>query len=185
MFHIFGYKVIRFEVWELADYKSPTNYYRSRLGITVTSLRLLGGILFLCYLTWHGLWLDVRFCLISAQVSYVAFATHPINTMVAITGSHNTQNPRWTQKLMYTPIFTHHIRSWLICTPVIVVTQIRGHIAGSSPPFPLRYIRALHSCREKDSAPSSLVDSRRIVPTYAATGALDSWRQFFRKWYSF
>ena len=29
------------------------------------------------------------------------------------------QNPRRTQKPIYTPIFTHHIRSWLLCTPVI------------------------------------------------------------------
>ena len=32
----------------------------------------------------------------------------------------SNQDPRWTQKPIYTPIFTHHIRSWLFCTPLIV-----------------------------------------------------------------
>ena len=49
---------------------------------------------------------------------------------------------------------------------VIVVTQIRGHIAGSSPPIPTT-VRALHFYREKILAVSSLVDSRRIVLTHA------------------
>ena len=45
---------------------------------------------------------------------------------------------------------------------LLVVTQIRGHIAGSSPLLPTT-VRALHSCREKISAISSLVDSRRML----------------------
>ena len=49
---------------------------------------------------------------------------------------------------------------------LLVVTQIRGHIAGSSPPLPTT-VRGLHFCREKISALSSLVDSRRIVLTHA------------------
>ena len=49
---------------------------------------------------------------------------------------------------------------------LLVVTQIRGHIAGSSPPLPTT-VRALHFYREKISALSSLVDSRRIVLTHA------------------
>ena len=47
-----------------------------------------------------------------------------------------------------------------------VVTQIRGHIAGSFPPLSTTD-RALHFYREKISALSSLVDSRRIVLTHA------------------
>ena len=47
-----------------------------------------------------------------------------------------------------------------------VVTQIRGHIAGSSPPIPTT-VRALHFYRGNISALSSLVDSRRIVRTHA------------------
>ena len=43
----------------------------------------------------------------------------------------------------------------------LVVTQIRGHIAGSFPPLPTT-VRALHFCVEKISALSSLVDSRRF-----------------------
>ena len=49
---------------------------------------------------------------------------------------------------------------------LLVVTQIRGHIAGSSPPLPTT-ARALHFFREKISALSSLVDSRRMVLTHA------------------
>ena len=49
---------------------------------------------------------------------------------------------------------------------LLVVTQIRGHIAGSSPPLPTT-VRALHFYREKISAFASLVDSRRIVLTHA------------------
>ena len=50
---------------------------------------------------------------------------------------------------------------------LLVVTQIRGHIAGSSPPPPTTTVGALHFYREKISAHSSLVDSRRIVLTHA------------------
>ena len=48
----------------------------------------------------------------------------------------------------------------------LVVTQIRGHIAGSSPPYPLRFVPNIFFCDEI-SALSSLVDSRRIVLTHA------------------
>ena len=47
---------------------------------------------------------------------------------------------------------------------LLVVAQIRGDIEGSSPPLPTA-VRALHFNREKISALSSLVDSRRIVRT--------------------
>ena len=60
----------------------------------------------------------------------------------------------------------------LLSPSLLVVTQIRGHIAGSSPPLPTT-VGALHSYRENISALSSLVDSRRIVLTYAR-GALSS-----------
>ena len=49
---------------------------------------------------------------------------------------------------------------------LLVATQIRGHIAGSSSPLPTT-VRALHFDREKMSALSSLVGSRRIVLTHA------------------
>ena len=50
--------------------------------------------------------------------------------------------------------------------PLPGVSQIRGHIAG--PPPPPHYGTSLHFYREKNSAFSSLVGSRRIVPTHAA-----------------
>ena len=49
---------------------------------------------------------------------------------------------------------------------LIVVTQIRGRIAGSSPPLPTT-VRTLHFYREKISTRSFLVDSRRIALTHA------------------
>ena len=54
----------------------------------------------------------------------------------------------------------------------LVVTQIRGHIVGFSPPRLPTTVRALHCYREKDSALSSLVDSRRIVLTHARRARL-------------
>ena len=49
---------------------------------------------------------------------------------------------------------------------LLVVTQIRDHMAGSSPPLPTT-VRALHFYREKISALSSLVESRRLVLIHA------------------
>ena len=46
----------------------------------------------------------------------------------------------------------------------VTVTQIRGHIAGSSPPSPLRFEPCILS---REDFSSSLVDSRRIVLTHA------------------
>ena len=76
-----------------------------------------------------------------------------------ITGVHSNQDPRCTQKPIHSPMFTHHIRSWLlfhsicylrpsILSLLIVVTQIRGHIAGSSP-IPTT-VRALHFLSRED-----------------------------------
>ena len=48
---------------------------------------------------------------------------------------------------------------------LLVVTQIGDHIADSSSPLPTT-VRAFHFYREKISALSSLVDSRRIVLTH-------------------
>ena len=36
-------------------------------------------------------------------------------------------------------------------------------------------VRTFHFCRDKDLAAFSLVGSRRIVPTHAIRGVLDSW----------
>ena len=60
-----------------------------------------------------------------------------------------------------------------------------GITVGSSAPPHSRAIsttptvRALIFNRDMISALSSLVDSRRIVPTHAILGALDSWCHFF------
>ena len=46
-------------------------------------------------------------CRVQRRCSYLLF-----------TGSHINQDPRCTQN-PYITIFSHHIRSWLICTPVL------------------------------------------------------------------
>ena len=76
---------------------------------------------------------------------------------------------------LFLPFFIQFIMFALTFSlpPTVVVTQIRGHIAGSSSPLPTT-VRALHFYREKISALSSLVDSRRIAPTQAID-ALSSW----------
>ena len=64
-------------------------------------------------------------------------------------------------------------------SPVIIVTQIRNsdpwsYICSSFfSPLPTT-VRTLHFCREKTTGLSSLVDSRRIVPT-TTLGKLSSW----------
>ena len=57
--------------------------------------------------------------------------------------------------LFFHPIY--YLRPSILSLSLLVVTQIRGHIAGSSPPLPTT-VRALHFYREKISALSSLVD---------------------------
>ena len=54
----------------------------------------------------------------------------------------------------------------LLSLSLLVATQIWGHIAGSSPPLPTT-VCALQFYREKISALSSPVDSRRIVLSHA------------------
>ena len=60
----------------------------------------------------------------------------------------------------------YHVRPSFCSLSLLVLTQIRGHIAGSSPPI-LTTVRFLYFYREKISALASLVDSRRIVLTHA------------------
>ena len=60
----------------------------------------------------------------------------------------------------------YYLRPSILSLSLLVVTQIRGHIAGSSLPLHAT-VRALHFYREKMSALPSLVDSRRIVLTHA------------------
>ena len=72
------------------------------------------------------------------------------------------------------PFFSHpiyYLRPSILSPSYVVVTQIRGHIAGSSPPLPTT-VGALHFYREKISALSSLVDTRRIVLTHARRSQL-------------
>ena len=61
---------------------------------------------------------------------------------------------------------SHLLSSPFYSLSLLVVTQIRGHIAGSSPPLPTT-VRALNFYREEISALSSLVYTRRIVLTHA------------------
>ena len=64
--------------------------------------------------------------------------------------------------LLYSPFFS---------LSILVVTQIRGHIARSSPPSQLLYVRLVPCLfyRERTQALSSLVDSRRVVFVFIST----------------
>ena len=58
------------------------------------------------------------------------------------TGGLSNQNRPWTQKFIYTPIFTH-IRSWLLCALVnIKTTRCTGENGSGPPVCPVRL-----SCR--------------------------------------
>ena len=82
-------------------------------------------------------------------------------------------------------VTTRFFLFYFICIPFIVFAPLfslpsinsRNSDPGSHSrlfsPLPTT-VRALHFYREKTSALSFLVDSRRIVPTYATVGALSS-----------
>ena len=77
---------------------------------------------------------------------------------------------------------SHLLSSPFYYLSLLVVTQIRGHIADSSPPLPTT-VRALHFYPEEISALSSLVNSRRIVRTHARRSQqLILFFFFFCKW---
>ena len=78
---------------------------------------------------------------------------------------------------MHTPLLAHHIwfRKLRFFVPFfsdplifarLVVTQIWGHRAGSSPPSP-HYGSCLSFYHEKTCVLSSIVDSRRTAPSHA------------------
>ena len=72
-------------------------------------------------------------------------------------------------RIQYGTIRSHLLSSPFYSLSLLVVTQIRGHIAGS---FPLLItVRALHFYRENISAPSSLVDLRRHLGRSVLTHA--------------
>ena len=73
-----------------------------------------------------------------------------------------------TIRIFYGDFFSpcHLLSSPFYSLSLLAVTQIRGHIAGSSPPSnPLRFVPCI-CYREKISALFPLVDSRRIVLTH-------------------
>ena len=47
--------------------------------------------------------------------THIYYSVLPVWTIL-FTVVHNNQDPRWARKPIYTPIFTHQIRSWLLCT---------------------------------------------------------------------
>ena len=71
----------------------------------------------------------------------------------------------------------------LFSLSLLVVTQIRGHLAGSSPPLPTpTTVRALYLYREKTSALFSLLDWRRTVLTQARRAQQHSYPFHFCKY---
>ena len=62
-----------------------------------------------------------------------------------ITEGQSNQDLQWAQKPIYTPIFTHHIRSWLLCTLVIVCSRTTNQNSQSQNPLqcPVPYIQRI------------------------------------------
>ena len=88
-------------------------------------------------------------------------------TLSSVVSSSKRISPRCCWYWLFFFFLPSHLLSSPFCSlSLLVVTQIRGHIVGSSPHLPTT-VRALHFYREKISAVSSLVDSRRIVLTHA------------------
>ena len=80
----------------------------------------------------------------------------------------DAQLPTTYQYAPFFPIPSHLLSSPFLSCSLLVVTQIRGHLAGSFPPSPLGYV-PLRFYREKDSFQHFLPSSTRvelIVPTY-------------------
>ena len=71
--------------------------------------------------------------------------------------------------IYYPILFSHHIHDMdpSFSLSLLVVTQIRGHIAGSSPPLPTT-VRALHSYRDNSSALPSSIRLDLCLPTLGA-----------------
>ena len=99
------------------------------------------------------------------KVVYVYNSTMQCHAVVMDTTGTNIRthvsNPDTSPSFFCHPIY--YLRPSI---SLLVVNQIRGHVAGSSPPLPTT-VRALHFYREKVSALSSLADSRLIVLTHA------------------
>ena len=67
---------------------------------------------------------------------------------------------------MHFAIFTNNIRSYLLWSPVVAETPIRGHIPGSPPPSPPnKTVIALRVHGEKTPSLFSLLGSRPINVT--------------------
>ena len=75
----------------------------------------------------------------------------------------SVERPGTNQPFFSHPI--HHIRPSFLS--LLVVTQIRGYIAGSSPPLPTT-VRALHFYREKISVLPSSTRVELCLPTLGA-----------------
>ena len=90
-----------------------------------------------------------------SRFQQVSYRCHPANVV-------QTARIIWyTRNLSFFP--SHLLSSLFFSLSLLVVTQIRGHIAGSSPPSRLRFVPCIF-CPEKTSALSSLVDWRQIAP---------------------
>ena len=102
------------------------------------------------YLSRYGRGLDFmhrfRFLVWFPLALYVSFPTKNLQFLPYYTlygGSilyQINENPRWSQNPTYTPVFTHHVRSWLlvyVCSPAIahVINNPVTNGAGASPMY--------------------------------------------------
>lgn len=106
-----------------------------------------------------------------------------ISVLLIVSGIIRTWYEIWSSindSIAYFSLFCfhpiHYLRPYFPapCSLLLIVgTQIRGHIVDSFPPFATA-VRALHFCRDENSALSSLVDSGRLMPSHAIVGTLDT-----------
>ena len=68
----------------------------------------------------------------------------------------NNVHLNWTMNVTFIPFLMFA----LLFLSLLVVTQIRGHIAASSPPFPLRFVPCIFIARRFQLFLPSLVDER-------------------------
>ena len=102
-------------------------------------------------LEYTGTWIEVQL-LRACKPTFVTWIVYISGSYILVYISTNNQ------KFLF---FSSHLLSSL---SLLAVTQIRGHMAGSSLPLPTT-VRALHFYSEKISALSSFIDSRRKLKT--------------------
>ena len=104
-------------------YQGTWYMIRTTLGGTIFSPYVYVGVFLLSSIghtrrATRGCWASLVY-----RGGFITFITYLVqNCCTGITGPYpSNQNPRWTQNNIYIPASTHHFRSWVLRTTVIVV----------------------------------------------------------------